>query len=200
MEPSKHFLTKAVLLSVAFLFSLSASETRAAYSDAGNAVYMMPMNCSELLPDSTNFLSFFDAVAKGTASEDKVLSKRLLRMLSLREKVNNIADLSRTPNPVDTLIQKTLCFYRVQKEPLKPIPFDDADFLHFLKTSLKDLETKIEDAVFQVQFEKFQREEYARRVQMNRNVIQALEKEADKDADRAFDRLSESAKRKARTE
>ena len=88
----------------------------------------------------------------------------------------------------------------MQKEPLKPIPLDDADFLHFLKTSLKELETKIEDAVFQVQFEKFQREEYARRVQMNRNVIQALEKEADKDADRAFDRLSESAKRKARTE
>lgn len=161
---------------------------------------MMPINCGELLPDASNFLSYFEAVARGAANQDRALSKRLLRLLALREKVNNIADLSRNPNPVDTLVQKTICYYRIQKDPLKPIPFDDPDLVEFLKSSLKDLETKVEDAVFQVQFEKYQREEYARRVQQNRAIIEALEKEAEKDANRMFDRLSESAKKKARVE
>jgi len=176
------------------------SPAQGASSDPDSAVYMMPLNCGELLPDPTPFVGFFDSVARGTASEDKLLSKRLLRLISLRDKVNEVADLSRQQNPVDTLIQKTVCYYRVQKEPLKAIPFDDPDFLLFIKTSLKDLETKVEDAVFNAQFEKFQKEEYARRVSANRGIIEALEKEAEKDAGRVFDRLSTNAKRKARVE
>ncbi len=191
-----------ILYLVTALFSLvlNTRPSFALVSDPDQAVFMMPMNCAELLPDSSNFIGFFGSVARGTANQDKMLSRKLLRILALRERINDIADLSRQPNPVDTLIQKTICFYRVQKEPLKPVPFDDEDFLHFLKTSLKELETKVEDAVFQVQFEKFQREEYARRVQQNRNILQALEREADKDAGRTFDRLSSGAKRKARVE
>ena len=33
----------------------------------------------------------------------------------------------------DVLVRKTLCFYREQKEPLKPIAYDNAEFIKFLK-------------------------------------------------------------------
>lgn len=190
---------KLIPLLVGFAF-LGSFPAWGAKSSPDSAIYVMPMNCTELLPDTSVFIGFFDSVARGGATIDKALSKRLLRILSLREKVNDTADLSRQPNPIDTLIQKTICFYREQKEPLKQIPFDDPDFATFLKTSLKDLETKVEDAVFNVQFEKYQKEEYARRVQANRGVIEKLEREADTDADRAFDRLSNNAKRKAQVD
>lgn len=191
---------RSLIMLIAGLAILASftGECRAAKPD--NNVFMMPMNCGELLPDTTNFIGFFDSVARGVASSDKAFSKRMLKVLSLRDKVGEIVDLNRAPNPVDTLIQKTICFYREQKEPLKPIAFDDTNFLTFLKASLKDLEGKVEDAVFNAQFEKYQREEYARKVQANRGVIEALEKEADKDADRVFDRISSNAKRKARVE
>lgn len=171
-----------------------------ASTDLDSAVYMMPMNCGELLPETSGFLGFFDSVAKGAAYEDRALSKRLLRLISLREKINDAADLSRHPNPVDTLIQKTICFYRIQKEPLKAVAFDDEGFLHFIKSSLKDLEAKVEDAVFATQFERFQKEEFSRRVLANKDLIETLEREASKDAGRTFGRISDNAKRKARVQ
>lgn len=193
MKPGTLFIIGLVLV-----LSTWGATTFAAKPD--NNVYMMPLNCGELLPDTTNFVGYFESVAKGLAGSDKAFSKRMLKLLSLREKVAEVVDLNRAPNPVDTLIQKTVCFYREQKEPLKPITFDDPNFLTFLKTSFKDLEGKVEDAVFNAQFEKYQREEYARRVQANRGAIETLEKEANRDADRVFDKISSNAKRKARVE
>jgi hypothetical protein len=162
-------------------------------------VFMMPMNCSELIPDNTPFINFFEAVARGSAADDKPFSKRLLRISSLREKMNNNPELSREENPIDILIRKTICFYREQKDPLRLIPFDDSTFTAFLKSSLRDLETKVDDLIFQAQVEHFQKKEYERKLLKNKTVIDQMEKEADKEADRSFERLSNAAKRKVQT-
>lgn len=160
--------------------------------------YLMPINCLELLPDSSPFTGFFEAVARGSAAKDRALSKRLFKILSMRERISNVVDQNREPNPVDTLIQKTICFYREQKEPLKPITFDDVDFVKFLKSGLKDLEGKVDDTVFHVEYERYQRQEYERRASNNRGIIEKLQSEADRDAENTFDRISAAARRKVR--
>lgn len=162
------------------------------------SVYLMPMNCIELLPESATFTGFFEAVAKGSATRHRALSKKMFRILALREKIDNEVDNSRQPNPVDTLIQKTICFYRENKEPLKPVTFDDSSFIEFLQGSVKDLEAKVETTVFQVELERFQRQEYERRASKDRSIIESLQKEADKDADVSYDRISNAARRKVR--
>ena len=177
------------------LLMILGFEGRAAVAP-GN--YLMPLNCLELLPDSSPFTGFFEAVARGMAGKDRQLSKRLFKILSLRDRIANQVDQNREPNPLDTLIQKTICFYREQKEPLKPITFDDADFIKFLKNGLKDLEGKVDDTVFHVEFERFQRQEYERRANKNRGTIEVLQREAERDAENSFDRISSAARRKVR--
>lgn len=163
-------------------------------------VYMMPMNCSELLPDNTPFTNFYQAVARAAVATDKAFAKRVLRLLALRDKIADTVERSRELNPVDTLLRKTVCFYRETKDPLRPVPFDDNDFIQFLKGSLKDLEVKVEDAVFQVEFEKYQRTEYERRVGQNQSAIQSLNRDATREAENSFERLSQAAKRKVRAQ
>ena len=173
-------------------FSLNAATQR----EGGNV--LMPLNCGELLPDSSPFINFFGAVATATVTSDRQLSKRLLRLMSLRDRIRDTVDTNRIPNPIDTLIQKTICYYREQKEPLKPVTPDDAAFLKFIKGSIRDLETKVEDTIFQVEYEKFQKQEFERRAEKARSLVGNLEKEADRDADDSYDRLSNAARRKAR--
>jgi len=106
---------------------------------------MLPLNCAELLPDTSAFLNYFESVARGIVTKDRKFSRRLFRILSLREKLAEQGDRSREQNPVDNLIRKTLCFYREQKEPVRPISYDDAEFLKYLRSSITDLEAKVEE-------------------------------------------------------
>ena len=54
------------------------------------------------------------------------------------------------------------------------------------------------DTIFQVEYEKFQKQEFERRAEKARSLVGNLEKEADRDADDSYDRLSNAARRKAR--
>jgi len=161
-------------------------------------VFMMPYNCPELLPDNTPYIEFFTAAAKGAATNDPKLSARLFRILKMGERVNNDFDRSRKENPIDVAIRKTICFYREQKDPMSPIPFDDRGFLTFLNSSIRELETRVDDIVYQVEFEKFQRREYELRALRNRSKIATIEKKADRAADNSFEKLSQAARRKVK--
>src|SRR5687768_12693389 len=103
---------------IALILFLSVSTLRAALPPQGG-VFMLPLSCSELLPDPGPFINFFEAVARGSVTHDKAFSKRMFKILALREKLSNMTDRTREQNPVDDLIKRTLCFYREQKEPLK---------------------------------------------------------------------------------
>ncbi len=163
---------------------------------SADGVYLMPMNCTELLPDHSLFIGFMEAVAKGQVTADRALSKRLFRILALREKMVDAAAKYRDSNPVDLLIRKTECFYREQKEPLAQVPFNDSQFLAFLRSNLKELETKIDDAILDWQIEQEQRGKYEAQLQKNQSLVESLRKEADREAKVAFEKLSSNAKRK----
>ena len=143
MNASNKYLL-AFFVPLVLCFSVAAATQR----EGGNV--LMPLNCGELLPDSSPFINFFGAVATSTVSSDRQLSKRLLRLMALRDRIRGTVDTNRIPNPIDTLIQKTICYYREQKEPLQPISFDNRPFVAFIKGSLKDLENKVDDLVFQL--------------------------------------------------
>jgi hypothetical protein len=161
-------------------------------------VFMLPINCSELLPDNEPFVNFFEAVARGQADKDRNFSKRLFRVLSHREEIASSQDWASTQNPVDVLVRKTLCFYRQQKEPVKPITFDNPAIVRFLKQSLKDLEAKVEDAIFLSEFEREQRRHYEDLIHKNRRLIEGLRKEASKEANKTYKKIQKTAQRKAR--
>lgn len=188
---------KQCLLATGLLTALYSAEGRGAVTPDGG-VYLMPISCAELLQDASPFLNFFEAVAKGTVGQDTKLSKRIFRILALREKLGDVTGRSREGNPIDTLIRRTLCFYREQKEPLKPIAFDDTEFLKFLRGSVQELELKVDDAIFEWEFERQQRQEYERRLKQNAGVVKAVQREADAEAERAYDRLSGAARKKVR--
>jgi hypothetical protein len=92
-------------------------------------VTLLPMTCAELLPDLAPYLGFFETVARGQVGQDRVMSRRLFRVLALRERLSDQPERMREPNPVDMLIRRTLCFYREQKEPLRQITNVDEEFL-----------------------------------------------------------------------
>ena len=163
-------------------------------------VFLMPMNCSELLPDNQPFVQFFDSVALGVLPKDRAFAKRLLRIKSLREKVFETKDKGREDNPVDLLLRETVCFYRKTKDPIKQIPFDDADFVSFLRKSIKTLEAKVDDAIFQLEYERHQREIFEKKSEKNQALLRSLENEALEDANRTFSKISKAAEKKARTE
>jgi len=154
------------------------------------------MNCTELLPDNALFVGYLEAVAKGQVMSDRAFSKRLFRVLSLRDKMNDAAGKYRDTNPVDLLVRRTLCFYREQREPLEAVMYNDAKFIVFLKSNLKELESKIEVAILDWQMEKEQRAKYELQLQKNQVLVDLLRKEAEKEARISFDRLSLSARRK----
>lgn len=163
-------------------------------------IFLMPMNCSELLPDNGPFIQFFDSVALGMLSKDRAFSKRLMRLKSLRTQVAETKEKGRDENPVDVLMRETICFYRKTKDPLKQIPFDDPDFISFLRKSVKTLEAKVEDAIFQLEYEKFQREIFEKKTQRNQALLRSIEKEALDDAARSFQKISRAAARKVQQE
>jgi hypothetical protein len=179
------------------LFFGGGTVARAAVS-SDSAFFLLPMSCAELLPDPAPYLGFFEAVGKGLVAKDRALSRRIFRVLSLREKLSDEPDRAREGNPVDVLIRKTLCYYREQKEPLKVVTFDDAEFLKFLRPAMKELEAKLDDTIFEYEYERQQRMEYRRQLERNRGIVESVQREADRDAEREYDRLSSAARRKVR--
>ena len=135
---------------------------------------MLPLNCSELLPDIAPFTDFFEAVAKGTVKTEPRFSKRLFKILALRGKLFESGRRMKKENPVDILIRKTLCFYREQKEPLKPISYDNPHFIAFLRSASMDLENKVDEAIFQWEFERYQRDYYEAQLDKNSKIIRKL--------------------------
>jgi hypothetical protein len=178
------------------LFSLPLLAVAAPGRDAG--VFLLPLECSELLPDSGPYLQFFEAVGRGRLRNDKPLSKRIFEVLALREKMQKDASQSREQNPIDLLVRKTLCFYREKKEPLKMVPYDDPAFLGYLRSSLGDLEAKVREVISQREYDRQQRKEYERLLTENQELEDSVRTQAEVSADREFERLSNSARRKAK--
>ena len=158
---------------------------------------MLPLTCAELLPDYTPFNNFLAAVARSQVTKDRRFSKRVYRLLSLRERIADLGERGRESNPVDVLVKKTLCFFREQREPLKPVSNDDDEFMKFLRLGLKDLESKVDEAVYDWEFERQERREFERRAMKNQKIVDSIMREADVEADSTFDKLARRAKRKA---
>lgn len=158
------------------------------------AVFMMPLNCGELLADPAPFTNYLEAVGRGVVVKDRGLSQRIFKTLAMREKVADSFDRNRDQHPIDTLIRKTICFYREQKEPLKPVPFDDEKFLVFLAAAMPELETKVDEVVFQWESDRIQRQEYEKRVQKNQDLINKLKAEAGRQADASVRKIIKKAK------
>ncbi len=162
--------------------------------------YLLPTTCAELMPDAEPYIGFMEAVALGGAETDRNFSKRVLRILALRAKLNEVSERARDANPIDHLVEKALCFYREQKEPLRPVPFDDPAFTKYLKESMRELELKVEDAVYQTELERVQRRHYELQLQKNRDLVEDLRNEAETQANRSFQRLSSSAQQKIKNQ
>lgn len=187
--------TSRIVLSVIFVLA----STGPAKAEGDRSVYALPMNCAELLPDPGPFLSFLGAVGKGLVTQDRSLSKRILVILALREKATDTAARANEQNPVDVLIKKTLCYYREQKEPLKLVPYDDKDFITYLRGSaLKELETHISKAVLDIEVERAQRRQFEVQMERTQDIVQRLEREAEREANANYKRLAEAAKRKVK--
>lgn len=165
-----------------------------AFAPAYGAAVLLPINCAELLPDQGPFLDFFDTVARGAAAKNKKLSSEIFYILSMRERLDR-GDLEREgQNPVDVLIRKTLCFYREQKAPLKPVAYDDPTFVRFLNDSVAELSKKVDDTVFRAEYERLQRHQYELKLSRNQAGIDQLREAADQSAAKTFKSLSRKAK------
>lgn len=187
---------KSFLKGAAFTLGLFISFVALA---AQQPTYLMPINCSELVPDSSPFLGFFESFGRGVSSTSRDLSRRVFRMLAVRERIASETGRTGDSNPLDPLIRKFLCFYREQKEPLRIVAYDDSDFLRFVTKEISTLEKKIDDAIFQVAFEEHSRKEYERRISTQRAVIDAIRDQADREAIQLYDKISSTARSKVRS-
>jgi hypothetical protein len=180
-----------------FLGVLTCSSTYSAVlSEPG--VYSLPMNCSELLPDPSPFTNYFEAVGRGLVTSNRKLSTRIFKVMAIREKLADAVDRQRDQHPIDILIRKTLCFYREQKEPLKPVTYDDSNFISYLSTAMKELETKVDEIVYQWELDRVQRAQFEKIVEKNQHLIQKMKMEADEMAEAEVRKLSQKAKKNLR--
>ncbi len=186
---------KLLFRHTAFLLGLLVSIALGAMS---TPVYLLPMNCAELVPDSGPFMHFFESVASGIAANNRALSKRLFRVLSLRERVAVETGRVGDANPVDPLIRRFLCYYREQKDPLRIISYDDSEFLGYMKKELPNLEKQVDDSVYRVAFEEQSRIEFDRRLQLHQSLIEVVRDEAGREADLVFEKVIESARKKVK--
>ncbi len=173
--------------------SLSYGALRAGVS-AGTVT--LPMTCAELIPEAEPFTQFFEAVARGSVTTKARLSKRMFRVLSLREKLAESGKRHKDDNPIDNIVRKTLCFFRESKEPVRAVPFDDPTFLKFMEASIDEVENKAENAVYESEFIRLQKEEYEKRLDRNQALIDQLRQEADRSAQKSYEELSSKARRK----
>lgn len=164
----------------------------------GEPTYLLPLNCSELLPDNSTFVSYFDSVGRGQVTADKKLSQKIFRILALREKLNDSPGLFEGLNPVDVVIRRTLCFYRQQRDALQPVPYYDPKMLSFLNENIKELEKKVEAVILECQYKRMSKELLESRAKKNQALVDSEKKQAEKTAGQVFDKLNQQAARKAR--
>lgn len=157
-------------------------------------VYLMPMNCSELLPEPTPFTNYLEAVGRGLVASNRNLSARIFKVLAIREKTGDAFDRNRDQHPIDILIRKTVCFYRDTKEPLKPVTYDDSNFISYLAASMPELEKKVGEIVYQYELEEAQRKRFAKILEKNSHLIQSMKDEAEAKAESEIDKLTKKAK------
>ena len=157
-------------------------------------VYLLPMNCSELLPDPTPFTNYLEAVGRGVVASDKKLSSRIFKVLAIREKTGGAFDRLKDQHPVDVLVRKTLCFYRETKEPLKPVTYDDPQFVSYLTSAMPELEKKVEEIVYQFEVEQIQRKKFEKILEKNAQLVEQMKREADQKAASEIDKLVRKAK------
>lgn len=157
-------------------------------------IYLMPMNCAELVPDSGPFLSFFESVARGLAVNNKIMARRLFRVLAMRDKLASETGRVGDANPVDPLIRRFLCYYREQRNPTALVSYDDGQFLAFVKKELIALEKNVDLAVYAVAVEEHNRKEFERRMRAQQNLVETLKQEADEEAALVFERAAKQAK------
>lgn len=192
MKKSASLSTWIVGLGVVFGAALVGAPTK------DTATYLLPFNCSELLPDNSTFLSFFESVARGQVIANKALSKKIFRVLALREKLNQKQELFQGANPLDSLIARTLCYYREQKDALQIVPYYDPKLLEFLNQNIKDLEKKAEAVILDLQLQVLNKEELGRRARQNEALVAAERESAEQSANRLFDQIAQEAARKAK--
>lgn len=165
---------------------------------AEHPVFLMPMNCGELVPDTGPFLNFFESVGRGIAPVNRMLAKRVFKVLGMREKVLSETGRQGDVNPIDPLIRKFLCYFREQKEPLRVVAYDDADFTQFVSKELSTLEKSVDAAVFQIAFEDQSRKEYERKLSTQRELVDSIRDEANREANRVFEKVLVHARSKVR--
>jgi hypothetical protein len=198
--PSPAAAVKARVRATFFLFGIGLGLCHAgeAALPRGREV-MLPMTCSELFPETEPFAHFFEAVARGAVTTNARLSKRMFRVLALRQKLADSGKLHKDDNPIDTILRKTGCFFRETKDPARPVPFDDAQFLKYIETSIDEVENKSEAAVYEAELARLQREEYEKRLEANQGLIDQLRQEADRAAQKSYDQLSQKARKKVQS-
>jgi hypothetical protein len=181
-------------LSIWFLFSLGAFGA----PTKDSATYLLPFNCSELMPDNTPFVNFFESVGRGQILSNKTLSKQIFKVLALREKLNQKPDLFQGINPIDVLIRRTLCYYREQKDALQVVPYYEPKLLGFLGQSMKDLEKTVESTLLDLQLQVLNQEELGRRARQNDALVAAERGRAQQSANQIFDQIAKDAVRKVK--
>lgn len=186
----------AKLFFIVMCFLTCGSVFSAVISEPG--VYSLPMNCSELLPDPSPFLNYFEAVGRGLVTSNKQLSARIFKLIAIREKLGDAVDRQRDQHPIDNLIKKTLCYYREQKEPLKPVSFDDSNFISYLTQSMNELEAKVKEVVYQWEFDQAQRKLFEKIVEQNQQLIQKMKMQAEAQARVEVERIANKAKKEVK--
>ena len=157
-------------------------------------VYLLPMNCAELLPDPTPFSNYLEAVGRGLVAEKPQLASRIFKILAIRSKVSSAVDRNRDQHPIDVLIRKTLCFYRDTKEPLKPVTYDDSNFVSYLASAMPELETKVGEVVYQFELEQAQKKQFEKILEKNSHLIEKMKMEAEQKASNEIDKLVKKAR------
>jgi len=78
---------------------------------------------------------------------------------------------------------------------LKPVTFDDANFISYLSSALKDVESKVDDIVYQWELDRVQKAQFEKIVEKNQHLIQKMKMEADEMAEAEVKKLSQKAKK-----
>lgn len=158
----------------------------------------LPMTCSELMPENGPYVSFFESVGRGNALSNKAVALNVFMVLAYREKLASIMGRGSSDNPIDGLIRKALCIYRIETEPLKLVTFDDPKFIEAFKPIGKELEKKVAQVVQDAEVDRLRRQAYEKRLEKNSSLVEKLRREAEVSADRQFERIARAAKKEAK--
>jgi hypothetical protein len=75
------------------------------------------------------------------------------------------------------------------------VTFDDANFISYLSSALKEVESKVDDIVYQWELDRVQKSQFEKIVEKNQHLIQKMKMEADEMAEAEVKKLSQKAKK-----